>query len=108
MTKSRHDRVASIASPLDLLATALKLILERAEAKHERDTVALFAAGWALADGLAAARALFGSHFLPAECLRAFADFEDGDWPFLDAGVRETLIEAARMVRELPLPRTIP
>lgn len=54
------DGVLLVASPLDLLATKLKTILQRAEARDYRDIAALLRAGGDLAAGLGAARALFG------------------------------------------------
>jgi hypothetical protein len=51
------DRVALLASPHDLLATKLKVLLQRAERKDYEDVATLLAAGLALSDGLAAAGA---------------------------------------------------
>jgi Nucleotidyl transferase AbiEii toxin, Type IV TA system len=64
-----RDGVLQVASPEDLMATKLKVILQRAEAKDYRDIAALIAAGVGLSNGLAAARALFGTAFQPSECL---------------------------------------
>src|SRR5205807_7844551 len=52
-----------IASLLDLLASKLKTVQWRAEAKDYRDIVASFEAGLSLAEGLAAAAAIYGKDF---------------------------------------------
>jgi len=96
------DRVAFVASPVDLLATKLKVILQRAEAKDYRDIAALIRAGVPLETGLAAARALFGKPFPPAECLRALTWFEDGDLHTLPPEDRVTLERAAAEAGPLP------
>ena len=53
------DGVLRVASALDLLGHKLKVILQRAEGKVYQDIAALLASGLRLADGLAAAGALF-------------------------------------------------
>jgi hypothetical protein len=97
-----EDGVMLVASPLDLLATKVKVILQRAEAKDYRDVAYLLRAGTPLAQGLAAARALFGATFPPGESVKALTFFGDGDLASLTADERSTLVEAARAVRELP------
>jgi len=47
------DGVALVASPLDLLATKLKVLLQRAERKDDQDVVVLLGSGLSLAEGLA-------------------------------------------------------
>lgn len=76
-----NDGVAQVASPLDLLATKLKVLLQRAERKDDLDVATLLEAGLSLADGLAAANALYGSSFPPEEALKALVTFADGDLP---------------------------
>ena len=79
--ESTHDRVLRVASPEDLLATKLKVVMQRIETKDYQDIAALVAAGHSLADGLGATQALFGNTFSPVDCLRALEYFED---PLLD------------------------
>ena len=74
-----EDGIALVASPLDLLGTKLKVIMQRAEAKDYEDIAQLLRSGESLMQGLGAARALFGSTFAPSECLRALTFFDDGD-----------------------------
>lgn len=102
--ETTQDGVLAVASLADLLATKLKVILQRAEAKDYQDIAAMLRArtGADLAHGLAGARALFGPNFQPAEALKALVYFEDGDLATLAANDRHTLVQAARAVRNLP------
>lgn len=96
------DGVLRVASSVDLLATKLKTILQRAEAKDYRDIAALLRAGGDLATGLSAARTLFGSNFQPGEALKALVYFADGDLSTLDAQDRTLLTQASTQVGDLP------
>jgi hypothetical protein len=80
--------VALVASPLDLLATKLKVMLQRT--------------GLPLTQGLAAARALYGPSFPISETLKALVYFHDGDLAALPQSVREQLEQEVRGVDELP------
>jgi hypothetical protein len=91
-----------IASLQDLMATKLKVLWQRAEAKDYLDVAAIIRAGVSLEHGLGCASALFGGTFNPAIVLKALTFFEDGDLQTLSAEVRTFLIEAARNVREIP------
>ncbi|MEW6221416.1 MAG: nucleotidyl transferase AbiEii/AbiGii toxin family protein [Thermodesulfobacteriota bacterium] len=97
-----HDGVLQVASLNDLMATKLKVMLQRVEAKDYRDLAAMIKAGTSVATGLAAGRALFGRAFQPSECLKAMVFFEGGDLQTLSAADREALIQAASAVRDLP------
>lgn len=94
------DGVLRVASPLDLLATKLKAILDRAEAKDYIDIVALLRAGVALEEGLAAFRAMF--HGEPATALKAIGYFGDGDLSSVEPADREFLQRARDATRTLP------
>jgi hypothetical protein len=96
------DGVLSIASLDDLMATKVKVLLQRVEAKDYRDIAAMIEAGVSLAKGLASARQMYGPAFQPSESLKAMVYFEGGDLHTLTARVKETLVYAARAVRELP------
>lgn len=93
-----------IASILDLLASKLKTVQARAEAKDYRDIVATLKAGLTLAEGLAAAMAIYGKEFNGALSLKALTFFEDGDLPRLPSEARKQLLGAATSVnlKELP------
>lgn len=96
------DRVAQVASLDDLMATKLKVVLQRAEAKDYRDIAAMLAAGCSLPIGLAAASALFGPSFQPSESLKALVYYGDGDLHLLTPNERQSLITAVSGVRDLP------
>lgn len=96
-----EDGVLEVASADDLLATKLKVILDRAEARDYRDVAALIASGVRLERGLGAARALFGLGFQPSESLRALTYFEGGDLDTLGAAERKLLTSAAARVRSV-------
>lgn len=96
------DGVLRVASPVDLLATKLKTILQRAEAKDYRDIAALLRAGGDLATGLGAARALFGPNFQPGEALKALVYFADGDLGNLPRRDQALLTDASTGVDQIP------
>ena len=83
----------------------LKTVQLRAEAKDYRDIVAILNAGLSLADGLAAAAAIFGKEFNGALSLKALTFFEDGDLHSLTPEARKQLLGAATSVnlKDLPL-----
>lgn len=99
------DGILSVASPLDLLATKLKVSMQRAEAKDYIDIAQLLRDGSSLSQGLGAARTMDGSAFAPAECLRALTFYDDGDLAKVDAKAPQELrIEAARASQVFPVP----
>lgn len=100
--ETTDDGVLRVASLDDLMATKLKGVLQRAEAKDYRDIVAMLQAGVGLARGLAAARLLFGPNFQPSESLKALVYFGDGDLATLSAAERNALGQAVKGVRDLP------
>jgi Nucleotidyl transferase AbiEii toxin, Type IV TA system len=97
-----EDGVLHVASLDDLMATKVKVILQRAEAKDYRDIAAMVGAGVNLAKGLAAARALYGTNFQPSESLKALVYFDDGDLGTLNKVERACLVKAVSQVRDLP------
>lgn len=97
-----EDEVVVVASLDDLMATKLKVLLQRIEAKDYQDIAALLKAGVSLEKGLAAARAMYGLEFQPSEALKAMVYFEGGDLHAVSGHDRERLIEAASQVSELP------
>jgi hypothetical protein len=68
-----------IASPLDLLATKLKTILQRIEAKDYLDIEVLLRSGMALNRGISAAAALYPHQLNPLDVAKAVGWFKDGD-----------------------------
>jgi hypothetical protein len=101
------DGVVVAASLADLLATKVKVVLQRAEKKDYRDIAAMLRAGVNLAEGLAAAVAMFGSGFQPSEGLRALVFYRDGDLASLSESDQRLLVNAVKAVRELPEVRIV-
>jgi len=94
-----HDGVLYVASMIDLLATKLKVILQRAESKDYRAIAAILEAGTDLARGLVVARSMFAPTFQPSESLRALVFFEDGDLVNLSEGNRSILVNAVHKIQ---------
>jgi hypothetical protein len=99
------DRVVMVAALDDLMATNLKVILQRSEAKDYRDIAAMLNANVRLDQGLASARETFHPTFQPSESLRALSFFGDGDLHTLMDAEKQTLVTAAGAVRDLPSAR---
>lgn len=94
------DRVLLVASLEDLLATKLKAILDRAEAKDYRDISAILSAGASLEKGLGA----FACNYQrdPALPLKALGFFKDGDLPSLSKADQDRLRAARDRVVSVP------
>jgi hypothetical protein len=99
LTRDGHVLVASL---VDLLASKLKVILQRIALKDYHDIAAIIQSGMKLEEGLGVAKALYGNKFQPSECLKALVYFEGGDLAELDDVNRKTLIEAVSCVGRLP------
>ncbi|MFZ3026235.1 MAG: nucleotidyl transferase AbiEii/AbiGii toxin family protein [Rhodoferax sp.] len=97
-----EDGVLHVASLDDLMATKVKVILQRAEAKDYRDIAAMVNAGVDLSKGLAGALALYGNNFQPSESLKAMVYFDDGDLQTLTRSERTCLVKAVSEVHDLP------
>lgn len=97
-----EDGVVQVASLDDLMATKVKVVLQRAEAKDYRDVAEMIRAGVSLPKGLSAARELFGLNFQPSESLKALVYFADGDLADLSNTDKTTLVTAVAAVRDLP------
>lgn len=97
-----EDGVLQVASMDDLMATKLKVILQRIEAKDYRDVAALLRHGVSLERGLASAQTLYGLSFPPVICLKTLIYFEGGDLNGLAQDDKKTLAEAVKRVRNLP------
>jgi hypothetical protein len=96
------DGVLRVASFDDLMATKVKVVLQRAEAKDYRDVCAMVNAGVSLSRGLASARRLYGPNFQPSESLKALVYFGDGDLKTLTADEKKALVDAVKAVGDLP------
>lgn len=93
-----------VASTIDLVATKLKTVQQRALAKDYLDIASALDTGLGLPQALAAAGAIFGRGFNGALSLKALTYFEDGDLPSLRREARDKLRQAAASVdlRNLP------
>jgi hypothetical protein len=103
-----EDNGLQIASLLDLAATKLKTMQQRAEAKDYRDIDAVLGAGLSLADGLAAAVAVYGNAFNPLMTLKALAYFKDGNLSSLASQIQDRLLRAASMIEIGRFPHIVP
>jgi nucleotidyltransferase AbiEii toxin of type IV toxin-antitoxin system len=96
----RTEATLLVASPEDLLATKLKAILDRAEAKDYRDISVMLSAGISLEKALGAFAKMYGKD--PGLPLRAIGFFRDGDLPSLPKSDRDILRQARDRVAEIP------
>ena len=88
------------AQPEELLATKLKTILDRAEAKDYRDISVMLSARVSLEKALGAFAKMYGKD--PGLPLRAMGFFKDGDLPSLPKSDQDTLRQARDRVFEVP------
>jgi hypothetical protein len=95
-----RDAVLLVASLEDLLATKLKAILDRAEAKDYRDISAMLSAGVSLEKALG----VFAANYRrdPALPLKALGFFKDGDLPSLPKTDQDLLRAARDRVSDVP------
>jgi hypothetical protein len=85
-----------VASLLDLAATKVKVVQDRAETKDYVDVARLLAEGISLREALGAALAVYGPSFNPMPSLKALVYFGDGDLPSAPKATREALERAVR------------
>ena len=100
------DTTLLVASLDDLLATKLKAIMDRAEAKDYRDISAMLAAGTSLEKALGAFAQMYGKD--PGLPLRAMGFFKDGDLPSLPRSDQDILRNARDQVVKIPDVAIIP
>ena len=106
--QATDDGIARVASPLDLLATKLRTIWQRSQAKDFLDIDELLRQGVSLKDGLGAAYAVFGGEFNSHISLRALAYFEDGDLKTLPDEVKKKLSTASAKIGVIPVLERLP
>ncbi|MDQ2950458.1 MAG: nucleotidyl transferase AbiEii/AbiGii toxin family protein [Acidobacteriota bacterium] len=94
----------SVASLLDLAATKLKVLWDRATFKDYFDIDVLLQSGVDLSTALAAARAVYGPKFNPMISLKALSYFGDGDVFRLSRDAQERLLAATARVDAAHLP----
>ena len=96
-----------VASLIDLVATKLKTVQQRALAKDYIDIASALDRGLNLAEALAAAEAIYGKGFNGALSMKALTYFEDGNLPGLRPELRQQLREAAASVDLRKLPHVV-
>jgi hypothetical protein len=95
-----RDGTLLVASLDDLMATKLKAILDRSEARDYRDIAEMIAADVSLVAGLGAFKQMFKSD--PSQVLRALGYFKDGDLHALPQADQELLRNARDRVIAIP------
>lgn len=93
-----------VASLLDLAATKIKVVQDRAEVKDYIDLDRLLTAGIDLGSAVGAAVAVYGRSFNPLLSLKALCYFGDGDLPSSPADLRARLTRAVEAVDVTRLP----
>ncbi|MGH9789800.1 MAG: nucleotidyl transferase AbiEii/AbiGii toxin family protein [Candidatus Acidiferrales bacterium] len=93
-----------VASRLDLLGLKLAVLTERAEYKDYVDIDTLLASGVDLAQGLAAALAIYGGQFNPLLSLKALTFYAEGDLHRFEPAARARLTAEAERVNPRKLP----
>ena len=94
-----------MASLIDIAATKLATIQQRAQARDYEDIAATLAAGIGLSEALAAAGAVYGKEFNGALSLKALTYFADGDLPTLSPETQTKLRALAGPVNLKQIPR---
>lgn len=102
------DNRIQVASLLDVAATKLATIQQRAQARDYQDVAAILSAGVTLAEVIGAATAVYGNTFNGALSLKALTYFSDGDLANLNATTQEKLRELARQVKLKEIPQMQP
>jgi len=100
--------VLAIASLLDLAATKVKAVQDRAEAKDYIDLSRLLEEGIDLSRALSAAISVYGTAFNPLLSLKALSYFADGDLSLLPGATRSKLIAAVHAVDPDQIPEIQP
>jgi len=98
------DNGIKVASLLDIAATKLATIQQRAQARDYEDVLALSGAGVSLSEMLAAAEAVYGSTFNGTLSLKALTFFADGDLPTLSPAIQSRLRTLASQVSLQQIP----
>jgi hypothetical protein len=100
-----QDNGIQVASLLDVAATKLATIQQRAQARDYEDLAAIVGSGIGLAEALAAAIAVYGKEFNGALSLKALTYFADGDLPSLSPATQQKLRTLAGAVNLKQIPR---
>lgn len=85
------DNRIQVASVLDVAATKLATVQQRAQSRDYEDLAAILGTGITLPEVLAAASAIYGKDFNGALSLKALTYFSDGDLPTLSPAIQQKL-----------------
>lgn len=104
------DNGIQVASLLDVAATKMATIQQRAQARDYEDIAALVDAGISLSEALAAASTAYGKPFNGALSLKALTYFSDGDLPQLGVGTQKRLraLVAQVNLKQIPILKARP
>jgi len=97
-----NDNGLKIASVIDIMASKLKTILQRSEAKDYIDIAEILGSGISLEQGLGASRAVYGESMNTMLPLKALCYFDDGDLETLSQEIKDRLLAAVTGVGEIP------
>jgi len=86
-----EDETLLVASLKDLLATKVKVLMQRIEKRDYIDIAAMVSHGVSLAEGLAGASSLFGKEFSPSDCLRALQYFDEPSLGDMEDSIKQAL-----------------
>ncbi len=100
-----QDNGIQVASLLDVAATKLATIQQRAQVRDYEDVAAIVGTGISLPEALAAAVAVYGKEFNGALSLKALTYFVDGDLPNLSPATQKRLRALASEVNLKQIPR---
>jgi Nucleotidyl transferase AbiEii toxin, Type IV TA system len=96
------DSVMDVASLDDLMATKLKVVLQRAEARDYVDIAAMIRSGVSVSRGLAATQAMYGETFPVNASLRALTYYGEAGLEGLAKADRALIIKTVRAIDGLP------
>jgi hypothetical protein len=97
-----NDNGLRIASVIDIMASKLKTVLQRSEAKDYIDIAEILRSGVSLETGLGASRAVYGESMNTLLPLKALCYFDDGDLGTLSQEIKDRLRAAVAGVGEIP------
>lgn len=96
------DNGLRIASVIDIMASKLKTILQRSEAKDYIDIAEILRSGVSLEAGLGAARAVYGESMNTLLPLKALCYYDDGDLGTLSLEIKDRLLVAVAGLGAIP------
>lgn len=93
-----EDGTLFVASLDDLMATKLKVLMQRVESKDYRDIAVMLKHGVSLTNGLNIANKMFEPTFSPVHCLKTLQYFEGGDLYLLSKDEKRILENSVNLI----------